>query len=234
MLSRTSSWWTPPSGSPGGGPGCRRHLFFLSVLLRAPLCRTQCIWISQKGASTRTWVAWFVRLLRLSLWLLPGRHSWNLGLWSSTGSWLPWNWNTGDVLGSLPRPQGTAQIATEAHPHVSEKEGYLLILGLLSERPPEAWHAYWGLWQMWPQERLHLCPAMLPSPPARDLSHRAFFTLVWGLVFTPAAQGTALDVLVLRASACCWPKKDALPKSWELCFIRQIFPGLELRRYPLR
>ena len=82
-----------------------------------------------------------VHLLRL---LLLRRHSWNLGLWWSTGlhSWLPWNRNTGNVLGSLPHPQVTAQIATETHPHVSENEDYLLILELLSERPPEVWHLY--------------------------------------------------------------------------------------------
>lgn len=45
--------------------------------------------------------------------------------------------------GQPPHPQVTAaQIATETHPHVSEKGDYLLILELLSERPPEVWHLY--------------------------------------------------------------------------------------------
>lgn len=146
---------------------------FLRVCyLCAPLWHAQCIWISQKRASTCIWVAQFVHFQRLSLWLLLRRHSWNLGLWWSTGlrSWLPWNWNTGDVLGSLPHPQVTAQIATETHPRVSEKEDYLLILELLSERPPEVWHLYWGLWQTCPQERHHFCAPPCSPPPQPALS----------------------------------------------------------------
>ena len=214
-------------------------IFFSFLRMRylcAPLCHTQHIWISQKGASTRMWVAWFVHLLRLSLWLLLRRHSWNLGLWWSTGlrSWLPWNRNTGNVLGSLPHPQVTAQSNWNTSPCFRKR-------GLFAYPGASVWEATWGLALVL---RLRtdvpsgappsLCPSMLPSPTTRDISHRAFFTLVWGLVFTPAAQGTVLDVLVLRASACCCLKKYALPKSWELCFIRQTFWGLKPRRHPLR